>query len=147
MKIGELAKATGLSTKTVRFYESERLLPDPARTSSGYRIYSDSDVARLEFILKAKRMGLSLREIKGILLLHDQREPTCAHVRSLMEEKLAQVEKAIQELQSLRKELISLRDESGDVEDCRQTEDGFCVIIENSSLGDETRATLLSSTS
>ncbi len=147
MKIGKLAEVTGLSTKTVRFYESEGLLPDPARTSSGYRIYGDSDVSRLEFILKAKRVGLSLREIRGILLLHDQREPTCAHVRSLLEEKLAQVEKAIEELQSLRKELTSLRDESGSVEDCHQTKDGICVIIENSPLGDETRANLLSITS
>lgn len=72
MKIGELARATGLSTKTIRFYESEGLIPDPPRTDSGYRSYADPDVAKLGFILKAKRLGLSLDEVKGILQLHDR---------------------------------------------------------------------------
>ncbi len=98
MKIGELAKATNLSTKTIRFYESEGLIPDPPRTNSGYRSYTDSDLVRLEFILKAKRLGLSLDEIKGILKLHDRSEPTCVHVRSLLQEKVAQIDTVIQDL-------------------------------------------------
>ena len=89
MKIGQLASATGLTAKTIRFYEGEGLIPDPPRTHSGYRTYADSDVTRLEFILKAKRLGLSLDEIKGILRLHDRSEPTCMHVRALLEEKVA----------------------------------------------------------
>ena len=55
MKIGELAKATGLTTKTIRFYEGERLLADPGRTPSGYRVYNPEDVERLAFICKAMR--------------------------------------------------------------------------------------------
>ncbi len=86
MKIGDLARATGLSTKTIRFYEAEGLIPDPPRTNSGYRAYAEPDVARLGFIIKAKRLGLSLDEIKGVLQLHDRSEPTCVHVRSLLEE-------------------------------------------------------------
>ena len=58
MKIGELAKATGLSTKTIRFYEAEGLIPEPPRTDSGYRAYAESDVAKLAFVLKAKRLGI-----------------------------------------------------------------------------------------
>ena len=108
MKIGELAKATGLSTKTIRFYEAEGLIPDPPRTDSGYRAYADPDVARLGFILKAKRLGLSLDEIKGILQLHDWNQPTCVHVRSLLEEKVAQVETVIQDLLGFKEELESL---------------------------------------
>ncbi len=119
MKIGELAKATGLSTKTIRFYEAEGLIPDPPRTNSGYRAYAEPDVARLAFILKAKRLGLSLEEIKSILQLHDRSEPTCVHVRTLVSDKQAQVERTIEELQEFRADLIRLREESGEVEFCR----------------------------
>ena len=90
MKIGELAKATGVTAKTIRFYEEEGLLPKPARTLSGYRKYGPEDAGRLEFIHKSKRLGLSLQEIKGILQLHDRSEPTCTHVRSLLDEKVDQ---------------------------------------------------------
>ncbi len=64
MKIGELAKETGLTAKTIRFYEGIQLLDDPGRTESGYRQYGAEDVERLEFIKKAKRLGLSLDEIR-----------------------------------------------------------------------------------
>ena len=90
MKIGELANSTGMTTKTIRFYESERLLPPPARTYVGYRTYGPEDVERVNFIRKAKRMGLSLDEIRVVLQLHDLREPTCGHVRSLLNAKLVQ---------------------------------------------------------
>ena len=60
MKIGELAKATGLTTKTIRYYELNRLLEEPERTESGYRVYGQEAVEQLEFVKKAKRLGLSL---------------------------------------------------------------------------------------
>ena len=88
MKIGELARATRLSAKTIRYYEAEGLIPDPPRTESGYRSYDKPDIARVGFILKAKRLGISLEESRGILQLHDRSEPTCVHVRSLLDEKL-----------------------------------------------------------
>ncbi len=84
MKIGELARATGVTAKTIRFYEAEGLLPKPQRTYSGYRMYSLEDARRLEFIRKAKRLGLSLGDVRGVLQLHDRSEPTCVHVRSLL---------------------------------------------------------------
>ena len=132
MKIGELAKATNLSTKTIRFYESEGLIPDPPRTKSGYRTYVDSDVARLEFILKAKRLGLSLDEIRGILRLHDRSEPTCVHVRSVLEEKMAQIETVIQDLLGFKEELRSLGDHATSMVDCRPLGGNICSIIEGS---------------
>ena len=135
MKIGQLAKSTGLSTKTIRFYEAEGLIPDPPRTHSGYRAYSDSDVARLEFILKAKRLGLSLDEIKGILKLHERSEPTCVHVRSLLEDKLAQIEKVIQDLLGFKEELESLKDQATSLMDCRSLGGNICSIIEDSGIG------------
>jgi DNA-binding transcriptional MerR regulator len=134
VKIGELAKATGLSTKTIRFYEGEGLIPDPPRTGSGYRSYSEPDADRLVFILKAKRLGLSLDEIKGILRLHDGSEPTCVHVRSLLDEKVAQVETAIQDLLGFKEELESLRDQSTSLVDCRPLGGNICSIIEQSGI-------------
>jgi len=89
VKIGQLAREAGVTTKAVRFYELQGLLPAPSRTPTGYRIYGESDTERLSFILKAKRLGLSLEEIKGILQLHDYKEPTCVYVRSLLDSKLA----------------------------------------------------------
>lgn len=134
MKIGELASATGLSPKTIRFYEAEGLIPDPPRTGSGYRAYAEPDVARLAFIIKAKHLGLSLDEIKGILKLHERSEPTCVHVRSLLEEKLAQIEKVIQDLLGFKQELESLRDQATSQVDCSQAGSNICSIIETSGI-------------
>ncbi len=134
MKIGELAKATCLSTKTIRFYEAEGLIPDPPRTNSGYRAYASADVARLEFILKAKRLGLSLDEIKGILRAHDRSESTCLHVRSLLEEKVAQIKTVIQDLLGFQEELESLKDHATSMVDCRPLGGNICSIIEDSGI-------------
>lgn len=134
MKIGELARATGLTTKTIRFYEAEGLIPNPPRTNSGYRAYADADVGRLEFILKAKRLGLSLDEIKGILRLHDRSEPTCVHVRTLLEEKMAQIEAAIQDLLGFKEELRSLGAQTTSIVDCRPLGGNICSIIEESGI-------------
>ena len=130
MNIGELAKTTGVGSKTIRYYEAEGLIPQPIRTHAGYRVYRQSDVERLLFIKKGKRLGLSLREIKGILQLHDRQEPTCMHVRSLLDAKLSQVEAAIKDLQEFRDELLDLRDSAGKLEDCRPYGGQICGIIE-----------------
>lgn len=132
MKIGELAKRAGVTAKTIRFYEEEGLLPKPERTASGYRKYGPEDIGRLEFIHKAKRLGLSLHEIRGILRLHDRSDPTCTHVRTLIVSKVDQVDQALEDLRGLRAELTRLRDESGDLEDCRPSGGRICGIIEGS---------------
>ena len=134
MKIGELAKATGLTTKTIRFYEGEGLITNPPRTPSGYRRYGPKDLDRLDFILKAKRLGLSLPDIKNVLYLHDRNEPTCEHVRSVLVEKLAQVDQALQDLQVFRMELMRLWDESQTIVDCKPLGGRICSIIEQSGL-------------
>ena len=142
MRIGELARSTGQTTKSIRFYEAEGLLPDPPRTPSGYRVYGHEDVDRLRFIRMAKRLGLSLKEIRGVLRLHDRREPTCTHVRSLLDEKLVQIDRALAELQAFRSEITRLREAAGGLTDCRPSGGGICAIIEESGIGagDETRA-------
>ncbi len=112
MKIGELAKATGLTTKTIRYYELHRLLEDPERTESGYRMYGEADVERLEFVKKAKRLGLSLEEIREILILHERTQAPCVHVLALLDRKLEHVDDIIRDLEEFRRELMRLRVES-----------------------------------
>ena len=112
MKIGEIAKETGLTTKTIRYYEFNHLLEEPQRTHSGYRLYGTEDVEHLEFIKKAKRMGLSLEEIRDILFLHEQRQSPCVHVLASLDRKLEQVDEVMRELDGFRLELMRLRAES-----------------------------------
>ena len=67
LTIGRLADEVGVSIDTVRFYEKRGLLPEPARTAGGYRAYSPDDTWRLRFILRAKELGFTLREIRELL--------------------------------------------------------------------------------
>ena len=132
MKIGELARATGATVKTIRFYEEAGLMQPAPRTESGYRKYGTSDVERLEFIRKARRLGMSLDEIRGVLQLHELREPTCIHVRSLLDDKIARIDLALKELHDFRTELAALRNDAGNLEDCCPTGGNVCGIVERS---------------
>jgi DNA-binding transcriptional MerR regulator len=134
MKIGELAEATGLTTKTVRYYEQEGILPQAERTESGYRTYGPDDVERLAFVRKAKQIGLSLDEIKETLGLRDADEATCVHVRGLIEDKLAKVDAVLRDLRGFRAQLIDLRDRSGEMVDCCPTGGNVCGIVERSAI-------------
>ena len=88
----------------------------------------------MRFIIKAKRVGLSLEEIKGILQLHDRDEPTCIHVRLLLEQKLAQAERVIRDLQDFTAELTQLRDGAAKLMDCKPLGGNICAIIEGSGI-------------
>lgn len=134
MKIGELAGVTGTNAKTIRFYEHEGLMPEPARLASGYRSYDDESVTRMEFILKAKRLGLSLHDILGILQLHNAEKSTCVHVRDLLEQKITEVESTIVALQAFKGDLASLRDRTVGLVDCRSLGGDICSIIEQSNV-------------
>ena len=134
VKIGELGRSTGLNPKTIRFYEQQGLLPEPDRTSSGYRQYDSRDIERLDFIRKAKQLGLSLEDIKGILQLYEREEATCLHVRSLLDEKLKQIDGVLNDLQKFRSEIVSLRESAGDLMDCRPSGGRICGIIEGADM-------------
>jgi len=63
----ELARRTGCNLETIRYYEKTGMIPDPPRTVSGYRVYDEAHVARLRFILRARELGFSIDEIRGLL--------------------------------------------------------------------------------
>jgi len=111
--IGEASRQTGLSIHTIRFYESEGLLPEPARTESGYRVFSNQAISRLQFIRKAQELGFSLDEIRELLLLNDHSRDACSHVKSLVEEKLASVRAKIHALHAMEAELKRISAECG----------------------------------
>ena len=134
MKIGELAKLFGLNSGSIRYYESIGLLKHPDRTQANYRVYGKEHIERLQFIMKAKRLGFSLVDIKGILLLYDENKPTCLHVRSLLEDKIKDAEAKLQGILEFRDELIRLRAHADDLEDCRPSGGRICSIIEESEL-------------
>ncbi len=104
-RIGELARRTGLNPKTIRYYEGVGLLPPPARTGSGYRTYSEETATRLDFIRAAKDFGLTLGEIREILVVRDRNEAPCPYVLGLVRDKLADLQDRIRRLQLLSADL------------------------------------------
>src|SRR5207245_11222249 len=96
---GQLARRGGVGVETVRFYERQGLLEEPARKESGYRQYEEDVVARLRFIRRAKELGFSLKEINELLALRVDPDTTCAEVRTKAQAKIADVEQKIEALQ------------------------------------------------
>jgi len=113
MKIGELAKKLGLNPKTLRYWEEIGLLPPPPRDSSGFRNYTEEHLKLCEFILKAKKLGFSLEEIKEIIDLRLSGETPCGCVREKLKEKIERIEELIEELSRQRELLESLLKRQG----------------------------------
>ena len=109
MKIGELAKATGTKTETIRYYERERLLPAAIRTESNYRIYDSSHIERLAFIRHCRCLDMTLDEIRVLLHFKDAPDEKCGAVDALLQEHIRHVVSRIRELQALESELRSLQ--------------------------------------
>jgi DNA-binding transcriptional MerR regulator len=123
MLIGALAEATGVPAKTLRYWESEGLLHAPARTEGGYRDYRDGTIDRIAFIRHAQTAGLTLRQIGEILAIRDGGQAPCAHATDLVDERLADLEARLRELQDTRDALAQLRHrlEALDPADCDPT--------------------------
>lgn len=113
--IGEVARRAGIGVETVRFYERQGLITDPARSPAGYRQYDEETVARLLFIRQAKELGFTLNEIKELLSLRLDPTSSCADVKGRAEAKIADVEEKIRTLQRIKKALMRLTEAcSGD---------------------------------
>ncbi len=100
LKIGELASRSGLSRYTIRFYEREAMLPTPARTPAGYRLYSPDILERLDFIKRTRALGFSLTEIRKVLGNYADPEE-CRRVKPLLEQKITELDQKIREAQAL----------------------------------------------
>ena len=107
LHIGEVARQTGVSVDALRFYEKERLLRRPSRTSGGFRLFDAEDIDRVRFIRQVQELGFSLGEVKELLVLRSGSVNACSRVRGLLEQKLIKVRHHIQELRKLEHELQS----------------------------------------
>jgi MerR family transcriptional regulator, mercuric resistance operon regulatory protein len=101
MRRGDLAQRSGCNVETVRFYEKQRLLPAPPRTTGGHRDYDAEHLKRLIFIRRSRELGFTLHEVRSLLSLVDGSDWTCAEVRAMTLEHLADVRRKIADLEKL----------------------------------------------
>jgi DNA-binding transcriptional MerR regulator len=126
-QVGEVSRTLGINPQTLYFYERIGLIPPPERTAAGYRLFSQSDMERLAFIVQVKALGLSLDEIKDIVALKDGRSLTCQAVHERLCKKLNEIEQQIQQLQALHNQLTLL------VKYCAQNlevTDRECIVLD-----------------
>jgi len=100
-KAGEVAKKVGIHIDTIRFYEQKGLLTTPQRAANGYRVYKQDTVNRLQFILKAKSLGFTLKEIEELLALSEKNKGSCCEMLSFTNEKIRDVSQKILQLQRI----------------------------------------------
>jgi DNA-binding transcriptional MerR regulator len=139
MRIGELAALVAIDAPTIRFYETEGVLPEAARSESGYRTYSEVDVDRLRFIRQARVLGLSLAEIREITVARDTGSPPCTYVRRLLGRRIEDTKQQVRDLRVLLTELERLEQLSQALPaDPVDDEPCICHAIESSELADTT---------
>ena len=110
MNIGTLAKRSGVPAKTIRYYEGIGLIPKARRSGGNYRTYDERDVATLRFIHRARSLGFPVADVEKLLALwRDQRRPS-AKVRALALSHVAEIDRKLEELQSIRRTLTHLAD-------------------------------------
>ena len=109
MHIGELARRTGIQVETIRYYEREGLLPEPARTDGNYRVYGQGHLEQVQFIRHCRSLDMSLDEVRTLLRLKHSPADGCGDVNTLLDEHLRHVTRRIKELKGLERELKALR--------------------------------------
>ncbi len=122
--IGALAKHTSTNIETIRYYERVGLLPAPARSAGGYRLYATDHLKRLNFVRRARALGFSIGEIRTLLRLADERKRPCAEVRLVAEAHLTDVRAKIADLKRMERVLRTT------VARCAQGRRSDCPVIE-----------------
>lgn len=125
MNISHTAKAAGLNPKTIRYYESVGLTPLPRRKDNGYRDYDGNDVERLIFLRQARNVGFTIEQCRALLGLYENPQRQSAQVYELVKTKVQEVDRKIQELQSMRSVLDQL------TKDCPNDGQPECTIIDS----------------
>lgn len=109
LRIGELAKRADCQVQTIRFYETEGLLLEPARSEGNFRLYGNEHLDRLLFIRRCRARDMTLEEIRNLLTFRDRPELDCGEVNELVDTHIVQVRAKIRELKALEQQLIELR--------------------------------------
>ena len=108
MTIGQVAKAAGVGVETIRFYERKKLIPQPKRSTTGYRTYDQQIAQRVRFIRRAQELGFSLAEVRQLFELRLDPRRSCSEVKAEAETKIEAIDSKIAELRRMRKALHSL---------------------------------------
>ena len=106
--IGALARESGVNIETIRYYEKIGIMPKPARSSGGYRLYMAQHIKRLTFIRRGRELGFSLDELRDLLRLVDGRSYTCAEVRTLTLDHVADIRRKITDLRRLERVMTGI---------------------------------------
>ena len=124
MNIGLAAEKSGLPPKTIRYYEEIDLIK-PSRAGNGYRDYSETDIHRLRFLQRSRSLGFSIEECRLLLSLYEDDRRASADVKSIAQDKIAEVDRKIRELKALRQTLATLS------ENCHGDDRPDCPIIDD----------------
>ena len=124
MNIGDAARQSGVSAKMIRHYEEIGLIPRAGRTSSGYRVYSHTDLHVLGFIRQARNLGFSIDSIRDLLGLWRNKRRSSKKVKELAMNHLQELDERILELQEIRQAIAHLADH------CHGDERPDCPILE-----------------
>lgn len=125
LNIGDAARLSGISTKMIRHYEATGLMPKAARTFSGYRTYSETDIHTLRFIRQARNLGFSMKLIAELLSLWQNRRRPSSKVKALATEHIGELENKIKEIYAMKAALEQL------AAHCHGDDRPDCPIIEN----------------
>lgn len=134
MKIGTVAKKSGVSAKNIRYYESIGLVSKASRGSNGYRTYSDNDVETLRFIRSARNLGFSIENVSNLLSLWHDNNRSSTDVKALALKHIDEIEVRISELQSIRDTLSNL------TQSCHGDDRPECPILEGLARGADSGA-------
>jgi Cu(I)-responsive transcriptional regulator len=124
MNIGEVAKASGISAKMIRHYESVGLFPEATRSDSGYRQYTDKEVHTLRFIRQSRDLGFSIEQIRELLGLWQNRKRPSRQVRALAQAHIEELDEKLEDLQAMKATLEHL------VHRCHGDDRPDCPIID-----------------
>jgi MerR family copper efflux transcriptional regulator len=125
LNIGEAARASGVSSKMIRHYESIGLIGAARRTEAGYRVYTDQDVQVLQFIHRGRALGFSLEQIRGLLTLWQDKHRASADVRALARSHIEELNRKIAEMEAMRRTLETL------AASCRGDQRPDCPILDD----------------
>lgn len=108
LPIGALSKQSGVNIETIRYYEKIGVMPAPARSAGGYRLYAPEHLKRLGFVRRGRQLGFSLDELRGLLALVDGHAYTCAEVHALTLQHLTEVRRKIADLRRLERVMADM---------------------------------------
>lgn len=122
--IGVLSRKTGCNIETIRYYEKAGIIPHPARSDGGHRLYGSGHLKRLAFVMKARVLGFTLAEVKALLRLVDERDRPCAEVRDVAASHLRDVKEKLRDLRAMETVLKEM------VISCETDQSNECPLIE-----------------